>query len=320
MSRLLEVKGISKIFKVGGILFGKKLVAVDDVSFFIDNDKPCILSIVGESGCGKSTICNMILRRFKNDAGSILLDDKDYNKKFNTLEFRQKVQPIFQNPYSTFSARKPIDTYLFNTAINLKVAKNKKEAEELADSTLKSVGMSLDNIRGKYITQFSGGELQRISIARALIPKPKLIVADEPVAAVDASLKMNIVNLFKEIKDKYGTSFLYITHDLSTAYYVSDYILTLYRGSLIEGGKTRDIMDNPSHPYTELLLSSIPRIGEKWDINMVMPDLESKEYAISHCKFAARCKYATPECFKSKPTLKSMGNGRRVACFNPINI
>ena len=250
------------------------------MSFTITDDKPVILSIVGESGCGKSTLCKMILRLHRPDMGDIVLDGQSYlDKKYDHRRFKLEVQPIFQNPYESFSARKTVDTYLYNTALRLGIAKNKEEATKLVDESLKNVGLSLAVVKGKYPTQFSGGELQRVSIARALITRPKLIIADEPVAAIDASMKMNIVNLFKELKDKYKVSFLYITHDLSTAYYVSDYIATLYRGGLIEYGPAKEIMDNPAHPYTELLMNAVPRVGDKWKEDLVMPDMEAKEYA-----------------------------------------
>lgn len=318
--KLLEINGISKIFRIGGMLMGKKLVAVDDISLDIEAGKPVILSIVGESGCGKSTLCKMILRLYKPDKGDIKLLGNEYSnkKKYDPKQFKLDVQPIFQNPFETFSARKPVDSYLFNTALRLGICKNREEAEKLIDETLRNVGMSLDVVRGKYPTQFSGGELQRVSIARALITRPKLIIADEPVAAIDASMKMNIVNLFKELKDKYNVSFIYITHDLSTAYYVSDYIATLYRGGLIEYGPAKEIMDNPAHPYTELLMNAVPRVGDKWDESMVMPDMEDKEYAITYCKFAPRCPYATDECRKRRPDMKELGNNRKVLCFHSL--
>ncbi|MEG0741669.1 MAG: ABC transporter ATP-binding protein [Clostridia bacterium] len=317
---LLEISHVSKVFRIGGMLLGKKLVAIDDVSLTISAEKPVIFSIVGESGCGKSTLCKMILRMYQPDAGSITLMGKSYadKKKFNADQFRLNVQPIFQNPYESFSPRKPVDTYLFNTAIRLGICKTRDEAEKLVDETLRSVGMSLAAVKGKYSTQFSGGELQRVSIARALITRPKLIIADEPVAAIDASMKMNIVNLFKELKDKYNVSFIYITHDLSTAYYVSDYIVTLYRGSMIEFGPAKDIMDHPAHPYTELLMNAVPRIGDKWNEELVMPDMEDKEYAITYCKFAPRCAYATEECRKARPNLTRVSDTREVLCFHPL--
>ena len=318
--KLLEIQNVSKIFRIGGMLMGKKLVANDDISLSIDAGKPVILSIVGESGCGKSTLCKMILRLYNPDMGDIKLMGKSYKDKrsYDPKQFKLDVQPIFQNPFETFSARKTVDSYLFNTALRLGICKNKAEAEKLIDETLRNVGMSLEVVRGKYPTQFSGGELQRVSIARALITKPKLIIADEPVAAIDASMKMNIVNLFKELKEKYQVSFIYITHDLSTAYYVSDYIATLYRGSLIEYGPAKEIMDNPAHPYTELLMNAVPRVGDKWDDSMVMPDMEDKEFAITHCKFAPRCPYATDECRKKRPEMIQLDEERKVLCFHSL--
>ena len=318
--KLLEVNNVSKVFRIGGMLMGKKLVAVDEVSFSIESDKPVILSIVGESGCGKSTLCKMILRLHNPDGGSIKLNGHDYKdkKNYDPKQFRMDVQPIFQNPFETFSMRKTVDSYLFNTVLRLGISKTREGATRLIDDTLHSVGMSLEVVQGKYPTQFSGGELQRVSIARALLTRPKLIIADEPVAAIDASMKMNIVNLFKDLKEQYQVSFIYITHDLSTAYYVSDYIATLYRGGLIEYGPAKEIMDNPAHPYTELLMNAVPRVGEKWDESLVMPDMEDKEYSITYCKFAPRCPYAKDKCRQSRPDIIEFGDQRKVLCFDPL--
>ena len=177
--------------------------------------------------------------------------------------------------------------------------------------------MSYEVVNGKYATQFSGGELQRISIARALITSPKIIIADEPVAMIDASLKINIVNLFKQLKDEYGISFIYITHDLSTAYYVSDYIATLYRGNLIEYGPSKEIMENPAHPYTELLMNSVPRVGERWTKGVRMTEAETREYTMTCCRFSNRCPYATDECRKGQPEMRKLGGGRSVLCCHP---
>ena len=318
--KLLEITHVSKEFRIGGMLSKKKILATDDVSLSIDADRPVILSIVGESGCGKSTLCKMILRLYQADRGSIKLLGHDYadRKGYDPRQFRLDVQPIFQNPYETFSARKTVDTYLYNTALRLGICKSRAEADKLIDETLHSVGMSLQVVKGKYMTQFSGGELQRVSIARALITRPRLIVADEPVAAIDASMKMNIVNLFKDLKEQYQVSFIYITHDLSTAYYVSDYIATLYRGGLIEFGPARELMDDPAHPYTELLMNAVPRVGDKWKDNMAMPDMEDKEFALTCCKFAPRCPYATEECRQKNPEVTDLGGERNVRCFHSL--
>ncbi|MCL2060625.1 MAG: ABC transporter ATP-binding protein [Oscillospiraceae bacterium] len=316
---LLEIKKASKVFKIGSVMSRVRLTAVDDISINLPASEPMILSIVGESGCGKSTLCKLILKIYELTSGDIILNGVSYTKgRYDNIKFLTDVQPIFQNPFEAFSTRKPVDSYLYNTALRLRIAKNRTEAENKVDEALHSVGLSLSLVDGKYSSQLSGGELQRVSIARALITRPKIIVADEPVAMIDASLKMNIVNLFKELKDKYQISFIYITHDLSTAYYVSDYIATLYRGGLIEYGESISIMDNAAHPYTKLLMDSIPRIGDKWEEDIVMSDIEEKEYQITHCKFAPRCPYATDECLKSKPEMRELGNGRKVLCNHPL--
>ena len=318
--KLLEVSNVSKTFRIGGMLSRKKILASDNVSLSIDAGKPVILSVVGESGCGKSTLCKMILRMYTPDKGTIKLNGHDYadKKGYDPKQFRLDVQPIFQNPYETFSARKTVDSYLYNTALRLGICKSRAEADKLVDEVLHSVGLSLSVVKDKYMTQFSGGELQRVSIARALITKPKLIIADEPVAAIDASMKMNIVNLFKDLKDQYQVSFIYITHDLSTAYYVSDYIATLYRGGLIEYGPAKELMDNPAHPYTELLMNAVPRVGDKWKENMAMPDMEDKEFALTCCKFAPRCPYATDQCRATSPDVTDLGGERTVRCYHPL--
>lgn len=264
---ILEVNNVSRVYKRGGMFSRNFLTAVDNVSFTID-DKPQVFSIVGESGSGKTTLARMILRLVEPSGGDIRLLGRPLTGKpkdrVNNLEFRRLVQPIFQNPFEAFSAYLPVEAYLKRTALNLKIARNDKEAAEAADQALRSVGLGLDRIAGKYIRQFSGGELQRISVARALIPNPKLIVADEPVSMVDASMRTNIVNLFRQIVDEKGVSFIYITHDLSTAYYLSDQVSIMNTGRVIEHGRPGEILDNPTQDYTRELMAAIPAIGARW--------------------------------------------------------
>ena len=223
----LEISHLTRTFKIGGMILGTKITAVDDICLSLPGDEPWILSIVGESGSGKTTLARMLLGLQLPSSGEvrlggIALDELKDNKKRKS--FRKNVQPIFQNPFSSFSARNRVDSYLFETALNFGIAPHRKAAEPVVEKALLSVGLSLAEVSGKYPNQFSGGELQRVSIARALITNPGIIIADEPVAMIDASLRMNIVNLFRKLKQEYRVSFVYITHDLSTAYYVSDSI------------------------------------------------------------------------------------------------
>ena len=310
---LLKTDNLCKSFRLGGLVFGKKIMAVDHVSLQLPKDKPWIISIVGESGSGKTTLARMLLGLLDSTSGEIRIDNRRI-KDFEKREFYRFVQPIFQNPFSAFSSRKKVDTYLFETAVNIAGCKSRAVAEALIDKSLSSVGLEPRQIKGKYPNQFSGGELQRISIARALIPSPKLIIADEPVAMVDASLRMNIVNLFKKLRDEYNVSFIYVTHDLSTAYYVSDYIATMYRGNLIEFGGGRQVLEHPLHPYTQLLLDSIPKVGCRWDKEIMLPDIESSEYAKEVCRFSGRCPYATDRCRQEMPALVRAEKDHDVLC------
>lgn len=314
---LVEINDISKVFKIGSIIGGSRLVALDKINLQVSNDMPGILSIVGESGSGKTTLAKIILKMLEPTSGMIKMNGIDiYGKnKLNNLEFLRTVQPIFQNPYATFSARKPIHTYLFETAVNLKLAENRKKASTKVSEALDSVGLDLNKVMGKYLMQFSGGEIQRISIARALIAQPKLIVADEPVSMIDASMKMNVVNLFKKLKDKYQINFIYITHDLSTAYYVSDYIAIMYRGNIIEYGSSSDILEKPYHPYTQMLMDAVPRVGRKWEEDIKLPEMEAMEYGQKGCKFAARCPVSREICKKHTPPKITKENNRMVMCF-----
>jgi peptide/nickel transport system ATP-binding protein len=170
-------------------------------------------------------------------------------------------------------------------------------------------------VRGKYPNQFSGGELQRVSVARALIPHPNMIIADEPVSMIDASMRMNVVNLFLAIKQEYKTSFLYITHDLATAYYISDFVAVMYRGCIVELGAARDVLTNPMHPYTRLLLESIPSVKIKWNRKQyVNSDMETKEFQFEGCKFRNRCAQAKDVCIHQRPQVVLKEGGRQVYC------
>lgn len=313
---LLELKNVSKTF-VSGFLFKKKVVAVDNVSFSIPGEKPVIFVLAGESGSGKSTIARIILRFIKPDKGEVLYRGRNiltFNSK-ELLLYRREVQAVFQDPYSAFNPVYPVDHILSLTARRMGVAQG-KEIEEVIDEALISVGLRPEEIRGKYPYQLSGGQRQRILLARALIPRPRLIVADEPVSMLDASLRAEILNLMLDLKAEHRVSFLYITHDLSTASYVGDYIAVLYKGSLAEVGPIDDVVSNPYHPYTQLLMSSIPipDPSKRWQEKIAAPEISVAREPVSGCKFYDRCPLRKEECRRAPPPLKKVGN-RHVACY-----
>jgi peptide/nickel transport system ATP-binding protein len=255
MDKLLEIDQLAKVFSFGSVLSRVKLTAVDHVSFHI---KPAeIFALAGESGCGKSTTARMIMGFEKPTSGAIVHRGEKVGHA-EKVWFTRGAQPIFQDPFGTFNPLRTVDRYFLETVQNYKLAKKKTEAVKLIDEKLKAVGLSHKEFAGKYPSEFSGGQLQRISVARALLTDPTLLIADEPVSMVDASLRMSIVNLFKRLREELGVSVLHITHDLATAYYVSDRIAIMFRGNIVEMGAVEEVLIEPKHPYTKLLRESIP--------------------------------------------------------------
>ncbi len=257
---LLDVDHVGMTYVVGGLLGRRGVRAVDDVSFRLQAGKPEILAIIGESGSGKTTLARMILNLAAPTEGAIRFLGKDVThirKNRDRMAFMRQVQPIFQNPFEAFNPLKRIDRYLFVSAKRFAGARGRAEIEAKADKALHQVGLSLAEIKGRFPHELSGGQLQRIAIARALISAPSLLVADEPVSMVDASLRMSIVNLFKALRDELKVSIVYITHDLATAYYISDRVLIMQRGKAVESGDARAVLDNPQHPYSILLKNAV---------------------------------------------------------------
>lgn len=259
MTALLELQNVSRVYG-GGLFSRRQVVAVNDVSLRLEEGRPEIFTVVGESGSGKTTLARMILGMVPPSAGVIRSQGTDLaTLKGATarLAFMRKVQPIFQNPFEAFNPMKRVDRYLFATARRMADVQGEAAIAEAADTALKSVGLSLAEVRGRFPHQLSGGQLQRVAIARALISKPVLLVADEPVSMIDASLRASIVNLLRELRDRNGLTIIYITHDLATAYYVSDRIIIMRQGSVVESGDARTVLDDPQHPYSQLLKSSV---------------------------------------------------------------
>ncbi len=295
MEKLLEVDLLKKEYALGSLIARTRIMAVDNISFYI---KPAeIFTLAGESGCGKTTSAKIILGFEEQTSGAVVHKGRLKTRK-ERVWITEGVQAIFQDPFSTFNPLRTVDSYFFDTVKNFKLASTRTEAIALIDRKLKLVGLSYEEFAGKYPNEYSGGQLQRISIARALLTDPTLLIADEPVSMVDASLRMSIVNLFKQLRDDYGVSVLYITHDLATAYYVSDRIAIMFRGNIVEMGPVEQVLMAPRHPYTKLLRESIPEIDPKkrWHDTVTLTELEQDEYLRKGCKFAGRCPVVMDIC------------------------
>jgi peptide/nickel transport system ATP-binding protein len=300
MAKLLEVEHLTKVFSLGSIFSRVRITAADDVSFHV---KPAeIFTLAGESGCGKTTTARMILGFEEPTSGAIAHSGRRIGKH-HRMWLTVGVQAIFQDPFSTFNPLRTVDRYFFETVQNYRLAGNKQDAIVLIDQKLKAVGLSYEEFAGKYPSEFSGGQLQRISIARALLTNPTLLIADEPVSMVDASIRMSIVNLFKQLRDELGVSVLYITHDLATAFYVSDRIGVMFRGNIVEMGSVEQVLMEPKHPYTRLLRESIPEADphRRWAGTVKLTNTEHEEYLKQGCRFAGRCPLVMDICKQEAP-------------------
>jgi peptide/nickel transport system ATP-binding protein len=318
---LLDVRHATRYFHVGGLINGTRLIAVNDVNFSLSSEKPEIFTIAGESGSGKTTLSRMLLRDLPPSEGQVLYEGEDITTIRKQKEFKafmKKVQPVFQNPFETFNPLRRVEEYLFDTAINFGAASDRKSATPVVDKALHSVGLSLEELSRRYPHELSGGQIQRTSVARALISRPKLILADEPVSMVDASLRMAIVNLFRKLRDEEGVSVIYITHDLATAYYISDRIAIMLRGYVVELGPVEAVLGSPLHPYTQLLKESVPAPDpvdrDAWAKRIGLSTQEVKEYNQTGCKFAGRCPKVMDICHKADPE-DIEADGRAVKCY-----
>jgi peptide/nickel transport system ATP-binding protein len=309
MEKLLEINNLKKVFSLGSVLSRIRITAVDNISFHIKPGE--IFALAGESGCGKTTVAKMILGFEQPTSGAIIhKGKKDVESKSQKVWFTEGVQAIFQDPFGTFNPLRIVDRYFFETIQNYNLAGSKEEAIDLIDDKLHAVGLNYQELAGRYPSEFSGGQLQRISVARALLTDPVLLIADEPVSMVDASLRMSIVNLFKKLRDESGVSVLYITHDLATAYYVSDRIAIMFRGNIVEMGPVEDVLMTPKHSYTKLLRESVPEADptKRWSERISLTELEHEEYLRKGCKFAGRCPGAMDICMSTEPKDVYVGN------------
>ncbi len=313
----LALNKVTKVFQIGTFFSKVKIYAVRDVTLKIEK-KPVVFTLVGESGSGKTTLANFILRVIKPTEGNVSFLGKDI-ENYRKSEFINLVQPIFQNPYESFNPLKKVETYFQSVIHKLKIAgENHHAVEEVIEKALSSVALTWEEVRDKYPHEFSGGQLQRLSIARALMVNPKLLVADEPVSMLDASLRVFVLNLFRKLREEKQLYIIYITHDLATAYYISDHIGVMLRGSIVEVGPAEKVLLSPLHPYTALLKESVPnpyKMQKEREPQLKKERfLEIEEYFEQGCKFALRCPYVKDVCKQEIPP-DVLVNGITVKCW-----
>ncbi|MCB0123714.1 MAG: ABC transporter ATP-binding protein, partial [Caldilineaceae bacterium] len=305
--KLLEAENVTKVFG-GGLLNQRRTVAVEEVSLSITEEKPTITALAGESGSGKTTLARLLLGMTQPSAGAIRYRGQDLAAMPSTERraFRRQVQAIFQDPFEVYNPFYRVDQVLTIPVRKFKLAASRAEADRLIEESLAMAGLRPEDTLGRYPHQLSGGQRQRIMVARALLLNPKVILADEPVSMVDASLRATILESLMKLKRELGISLVYITHDLTTAYQISENIYILYRGAVAEMGSVDQVIKDPQHPYTRLLISSIPLPDP--DIHWGGEDeLERKAQArnLSNssqgCKFANRCPFVMTECHAKQP-------------------
>jgi peptide/nickel transport system ATP-binding protein len=313
---LIEAADVSKRFAGG--LGRESTLALAGLSLAIYTEKPAIIAVVGESGSGKTTLARLLLGLAAPSGGEIRYRGTDLRRldRDGWRAFRHDVQAVFQDPYGVYNPFYRVDHVLRTPLRRFGLAASPPQARRLIAEALRAVGLQPDEILGRFPHQLSGGQRQRVMVARALLLQPKLIVADEPVSMVDASLRATILGSLRQLTDERGISILYITHDLATAYQVSDAILVLYRAHLAEAGAVEQVVTAPRHPYTQLLVSAIPRaqVVRDW----LAQEEEARPHGLTStaagCCFADRCPIAMPTCVAAPPGLYRTEPRRAVAC------
>ena len=314
---LVDVRHLKEYFTVkSGFLNKLQLKAVDDVSFTIDEGET--LGLVGESGCGKTTVGRTLLYLYKPTDGEVWFDGQQVTEK-NIANFRKDMQIVFQDPYSSLNPRMTVSDIIGEPLDIHHLYSTKKERSDRIAELLNLVGLNSDHAN-RYAHEFSGGQRQRIGIARALAVKPRFIVCDEPVSALDVSIQAQIINTFEELQEKLGIAYLFIAHDLLVVQHMSRRIAVMYLGRIVEVGSAADIIGKPIHPYTESLISAIPmpdpETARHKNRIILEGDVPSPLHMPKGCPFRTRCRYATKACEESRPELREIEPGRFVACHN----
>ena len=321
--KLLQVEHLKQYFPAGGMGKNRKFVkAVDDVSFFVNKGET--LGLVGESGCGKTTTGRSILRLYEPTGGKITFDGKvildvENKVKVDMLPYRQKMQMVFQDPYASLDPRMTVGD-IVGEAIDIhKLAANKKERHDRIISMLERVGLNSEHAN-RYPHEFSGGQRQRVGIARALAVNPQFIVCDEPISALDVSIQAQVVNMFEELQEQMGLTYLFIARDLSVVKHISDRIGVMYLGKMVELADSYELVARSLHPYTKSLISAIPiadPIKARASKRIVLQgDVPSPLNPPTRCRFRTRCPYADECCAQKEPEWREVEKGHYVACHH----
>ena len=319
MTALLEARGVSKVFG-SGFVTTTQTVALRDFSFSVSGETPSVTAIVGESGSGKTTLVRLLLGLIAPTSGEVLYRGQDLRRlpAQQRRAYLRDVQAIFQDPFEVFNPFYKVDHVLESPIRNFGLAKTRQQRRDLMADALSTVGLQPAETLGRYPHQLSGGQRQRIMVARALLLRPRLIVADEPVSMVDASLRATILNSLLTLNREFGISLVYITHDLTTAYQISEDIIVLYRGAVAEAGDIQLVVPQPEHPYTKLLVGSIPLADPDtpWQGERALgAPTGLTPSGDSYCAFHDRCPYAMPVCVEQTPPLFRTAPHRVSACF-----
>ena len=318
MENIIEAKNVTKKFSLGGIIRKKYVTAVEDFYFGMKEGTQKVVTLAGESGSGKTTIANLLLGFIKPTYGEIRYRGKNIWKLKGSewKKYRREVQAVFQDPYESLNPFYKIDNVLLEPIRKFKLAKSKNEAVKLASEALYDVGLDASEILGKYPHQLSGGQRQRAMLARVFALRPEILLADEPVSMIDVSLRADILRIIQKLEKEFELSCLYITHDLSNAYCISDEIIILYLGSVMEQGNFETIINNPKHPYVKMLISAVPQPDPKnrWKGRVELQDIEiARLETIVGCKFCNRCPEAMPICSQKRPPWIDLED-RKIAC------
>ena len=316
MENLVEVSHLKEYFPINtGMFTSKPLKAVDDVSFSIRLGET--LGLVGESGCGKTTVGRTLLHLYEPTGGEVRFEGKPIRTKADINEFRRKATMVFQDPYSSLNPRMTVSDIIGEPLDIHKMYRNKAEREQRILELMDRVGLNSEHA-SRYAHEFSGGQRQRIGIARALALNPKFIVCDEPVSALDVSIQAQVINMFDELQDEMGLTYLFIAHDILVVRHISDRIAVMYLGKMVELADAKEIYEHPLHPYTQSLMSAVPqpdpKVARANKRIALSGDIPSPLNAPSGCPFRTRCPRATAACAEAMPEFKEVAPGHFAAC------